>query len=186
MKQNDSIKEIQRAFLKDPYVKNYSLGLFKFDRKKYETDTNIRTELLKQYFGIDVVKATCSGIFGEKVAECILSLLGKIPKRKIYRIYKRLEPDFTCIDGIWEVKSRCYTMSGSAGNKIFSCCVDYGEIVLKTKLPLFVLLLGYQEIEADKKWDVFENGGITKVKVGGKKYLQTFIRGSDLYKSLNL
>jgi len=97
---------------------------------------------------------------GENILNDILTITGKNP-RKIRTHQraannKRLDPDREADDGLYECKARNYKTTGTAGEKILGCPIKYCEVPLLYGKPLYIVCLGFQEVEADKDFQLFE------------------------------
>lgn len=94
-------------------------------------------------------------------------------------------PDWETMDAMWEVKTRTWNTSGTAGEKILGVPYKYANVVRSYGKPLRIVCLAYQETEADKKWSLFapqktEQRALVNVwDVLGIR----FIRFSDLFLS---
>lgn len=97
---------------------------------------------------------------GESILQEILHLANKQPSRLKTDIIssngKRLIPDFIATDGLYENKARTYTTTGTAGEKILGAPTKYCECKRLYKLPLNIVCMAYQEIEADKSFQLFK------------------------------
>lgn len=65
---------------------------------------------------------------------------------------KKYDPDLECDDYVYEVKGRSWSTPGTAGEKILGVPLKYGELPRLYKKPLQIILVGYQEYEARKKF----------------------------------
>lgn len=96
---------------------------------------------------------------GEHILGDILELLDKNP-RKI-RVHqraangKRLDPDRDADDGLYECKARNFSTTGTAGEKIMGCPIKYCEVPRLYGKPLYIVCLGFQEVEAEKEFHLF-------------------------------
>lgn len=80
-------------------------------------------------------------------------------------------PDFITKNLIVEVKTRTYKITGTAGDKIYAVPFLYSHIPSKLNRKLKIVLVGYQEIEAQKNLEyncpirksyleLFKNNGV--------------------------
>jgi hypothetical protein len=108
----------------------------------------------------------CSGPFGETLIQEIL-LLNNIPCTKVKKYVKgtRTLPDLESSDTFYEVKTRTYKTTGSAGDKILATPYKYCNIYKNTGKKVIIVCLGYQEIEADKKFNLFKTDDINQKKM---------------------
>ena len=89
---------------------------------------------------------------GEHLVKEVLRRLGKNPVRPA--AINGYHPDWETDDAIWEVKTRTWCTSGSAGEKILGSAYKYAPVVRLYNKPLRIICIGYQEYEADK-WRLF-------------------------------
>lgn len=82
---------------------------------------------------------------GESLVEEILQLAGKNPIRP--KTKKRYRPDFETENFIYEVKTRSWCTSGTAGEKVLGTMYKYSDIPIIYKKPLKIICIGYQEYE---------------------------------------
>lgn len=96
-----------------------------------------------------------SSSFGEKLIQQILVNNGIeiLQQRKINNII----PDIETQRAIIEVKTRNYTTSGTAGEKILGVPFKYCEINRIVHKPIYIILVGYQEKEAREKFKLSQN-----------------------------
>lgn len=97
---------------------------------------------------------------GENILNDILTISGKNPhKIKTHQRAankKRLDPDREADDGLYECKARNYKTTGTAGEKILGCPIKYCEVPRLYGKPLFIVCLGFQEVEAENDFQLFE------------------------------
>jgi len=98
----------------------------------------------------------------ERVLHDILTLRNELP-RKLPRAQrpaaangKRLEPDWETDEALYECKARSYKTSGTAGEKIMGCPVKYSELPRLYQKPLYIVCVGYQEVEAADDFQLFQ------------------------------
>ena len=68
-----------------------------------------------------------------------------------YRV-KSYEPDISSESSIYEVKTRNWKVSGTAGEKVLGVSKKYSEIPKLTGKPLFIVCVSYQEFECREKF----------------------------------
>lgn len=78
------------------------------------------------------------------VFEC-LDRLGENPKIPLKK--KSYIPDIETDDFIYEVKTRSWTTSGTAGEKVYGTPLKYAEIPILYEKPLIIICVAYQEYE---------------------------------------
>ena len=84
-------------------------------------------------------------LLGENLVHDVLVLLGEHPRRP-----KRMDgyqPDWETDNYIYEVKTRNWTTSGTAGEKVYGVPYKYSEIPNLYGKPLRIVCVGYQEWE---------------------------------------
>ena len=92
-----------------------------------------------------------------------------------------LKPDWETDKCIYEVKSRSYTITGTAGEKILGVPWKYASISRLYNKPLKIILVAYQEQEAIKKFNIFEPDKEQKKIMNFWKTLDIeYIKASDL------
>tara|TARA_B100001250_G_scaffold220867_1_gene189450 strand:- start:648 stop:1298 length:651 start_codon:yes stop_codon:yes gene_type:complete len=82
---------------------------------------------------------------GENLVRDVLRLLGKNPKKTTGR--NGYKPDWECDDAIYEVKTRNWTTSGTAGEKVLGVHYKYSDIPIIYDKPLYIVCVAYQEYE---------------------------------------
>jgi hypothetical protein len=96
---------------------------------------------------------------GEHILGDILEVLDKNPRKiKVHQRAangKRLDPDRDADDGLYECKARNYSTTGTAGEKIMGCPIKYCEVPRLYGKPLYIVCLGFQEVEAEKEFHLF-------------------------------
>jgi hypothetical protein len=97
----------------------------KMSRKK-----NGRTVAKKEKdWGIKIIEKDTNqwtNILGEFLVKELLEKQGHYVRRP--KTKSGFKPDWETDDAIWEVKTRCYTISGTAGEKILGCPFKYAEV----------------------------------------------------------
>lgn len=88
-------------------------------------------------------------VLGESFIYEILNKLGKNPKRPIKK--EHYQPDWETDDAIYEVKTRTWTTSGTAGEKVYGTPLKYAEISKLYNKPLIIVCVAYQEYELKDK-----------------------------------
>tara|TARA_B110000285_G_scaffold36838_2_gene39919 strand:- start:1508 stop:2074 length:567 start_codon:yes stop_codon:yes gene_type:complete len=82
---------------------------------------------------------------GEGLVYDVLKLLGKNPHRPSKK--GGYLPDWETDDAIWEVKTRNWTTSGTAGEKVLGTMYKYSDIPRLYGKPLKIVCVAYQEWE---------------------------------------
>ena len=82
---------------------------------------------------------------GETLVFDVLQQLGRNPRRP--QIINGYHPDWETDDCIYEVKTRNWTTSGTAGEKVFGTMYKYSDIPTLYKKPLKIVCVAYQEYE---------------------------------------
>ena len=84
-------------------------------------------------------------ILGESLVRDMLILKGENPRRP--RRLKGYAPDWETDNAIWEVKTRSWTTSGTAGEKVYGTMYKYADIPVIYGKPLKIICVAYQEWE---------------------------------------
>jgi len=84
-------------------------------------------------------------LLGEGLVRDVLKLLGKNPRNPQTKDGYR--PDIETDDAIWEVKTRNWTVTGTAGEKVLGTMYKYSDIPTSYGKPLKIVCVGYQEYE---------------------------------------
>jgi len=87
-----------------------------------------------------------AGQLGEKAVFYVLNQGGKNPRRA-RKIISKYRPDWETDDAVWEVKTRTWCTSGTAGEKVLAVPYKYADIPVLYGKPLKIVLVGYQEWE---------------------------------------
>ena len=82
---------------------------------------------------------------GEYLVKDILELSGRKPKRP--KKISGYNPDWETDNFIWEVKTRNWTTTGTAGEKVFGVPYKYSDVPKLYGKPLRIVCVGYQEWE---------------------------------------
>ena len=82
---------------------------------------------------------------GEQLVHDILTRNGKIVKRP--KQISGHKPDWETDEAIWEVKTRNWTTSGTAGEKVLGVPYKYSDVPELYGKPLKIVCVGYQEWE---------------------------------------
>ena len=128
-------------------------GFFK-TLKRNKEDKKFCIEFMKNECNIDILPTKMwSAELGEKLVKFLLEKNGVevFKARKI----NHFKPDFECKDFVYEVKTRNYTVGGTAGEKILGVPFKYRNIPILYKKPLKIILVGYQEQEGIEKFKLF-------------------------------
>jgi hypothetical protein len=151
------------------------------DNKKYNKEEH---ELLEKYITNKTTNQWSNNL-GETIVKNILlelKLPVKKPKKKNGFI-----PDLETNDTIYEVKTRNYTTSGTAGEKILGCPLKYIDVPKIFNKPLKIVLVAYQEYEAINNFKLFDKEMSSEKKEIldlYKKFNIEFVKCSDLLKSI--
>ena len=82
---------------------------------------------------------------GENLVKDVLERTGRTvsrPKKK-----EHYQPDWETEDAIWEVKTRNWTVEGTAGEKVLGTMYKYSDVPLLYGKPLIIVCVAYQEYE---------------------------------------
>lgn len=141
-----------------PKIKNYSEfvkwaltsppPILKRENEKIYTQKKKRQEEEKVW-GNSMIGQTNNGqwttLLGEWGVFDTLQYLDKNPK-KVER-KNGFEPDWDADDGIYEVKTRNWSVSGTAGEKVLGTWIKYRDVPKLYGKPLYIVCVGYQEWE---------------------------------------
>jgi len=137
-----------------------------------------------------ITKQTNNNQWTTKLGEQILQEILLVQKGNVWRP-KQLDghkPDWETEDGIYEVKTRNWTTSGTAGEKILGTPFKYADIPFLYKKPLYIVLIAYQEYEASCKFELFNSRNPRKNKMIQlwKEMDIEYIKCSDLLKNIKI
>lgn len=106
-------------------------------------------------------KGNWAAILGENLVYDTLAWRGENPRKPERK--GGYQPDWETDNYIYEVKTRCWTVSGTAGEKVLGVMYKYSDIPLLYGKPLRIVCVGYQE------WEL--TNGNTKIfgEVGERK-----------------
>lgn len=137
--------------------------------------------MLKTYYNVNSTKTNqWTTQLGESIVKTLLILNGELvwrPKKK-----GKYCPDWETEKNIYEVKTRTYTISGTAGEKILGVPYKYAEVPKLYKKPLKIVCVAYQEKEAIDNFKLFNPDCEEKryLLKSFKKLKIEFIKASDL------
>ena len=152
--------------------------------KKTEINRLIEKEWGNQKMLIEN-KACWAGPLGEKIVKEILLSYGKSVKRP--KIIMGHKPDWETEDAIYEVKTRNYTTPGTIGEKVLGTPYKYAEIPDLYGKPLIIVLVAFQEYEADNSFHLFGGCNIYQQKMIDmwRDIGITYVKCSDLLKNIS-
>ena len=113
-------------------------------------------------------------LLGEILVRVTLEKLGKNPRKP--KNINNYFPDWETDDAIWEVKTRNWTTTGTAGEKVLGAPYKYSDVPDNYKKQLYIVCVGYQEYE-------LEHG---KTRVFGDNISENKRKFLDLAKSMNI
>jgi len=170
-------------------VQKFILGEKPFDKAKEERTWG--NKIYQKEFGGTKTTAQWTTKVGEGLVKRLLEAQGKRVWRPEAKETEasgtKYQPDWETDDAIWEVKTRNYCTKGTAGEKILGAPMKYSEIPELYGKPLKIVLLGYQEVEAIKKFKLFDTPkSSNKYKMLNflKSMGITYVKGSDLLKAV--
>lgn len=118
---------------------------------------------------------------GEHVVKMLLKLNGHIIVHK--QKHKGYNIDIETTNLLYEVKSRNYNTTGTAGEKILGVSKKYAEVPTLYGKNVIIVVCGYQEQEAIEKFKLFDPPNNLKKILDFEKSLGfTYLRCSDLLK----
>ena len=187
------IKNKKYKYLGNKELINYFLGKMNFASlaeektfgcKIYQTickttspPSNWSTKISEEF-----IKDLLSYVFNTKITNC--------KNDNELHIRLDLQANESNFKNFFEVKCRTYLTSGTAGEKILGTPKKYSKVYLKYKMPLYIILVGYQEIEANDKFDLFNLNPLNKLHQNDIKLMDlyyhdfhiNYVRSSDLMK----
>ena len=139
---------------------------------------------VEKKWGNLITEQTNNNQWTTKLGETILKEILLVQKGDVWRP-KQLDghkPDWETEDGIYEVKTRNWTTSGTAGEKILGTPFKYADIPVLYKKPLYIVTIAYQEYEACSKFELFNSRNPRKIKMieQWKEMGIEYIKCSDL------
>ena len=149
--------------------------------KKTDTMTasQIRDAAQKQekLWGNHIVGQSNNGnwttVLGEHMVRDVLIMRGENPRRPQGK--GGYSPDWETDDYIYEVKTRNWTTSGTAGEKVLGTMYKYSDIPILYEKPLKIVCVAYQEYEL--------SNGTTRIFGEVSENKQRFL---DLAKTMNI
>lgn len=141
----------------------WSLNLIKF--KNIEDERSFCHKLLSKINSKLKLNNNWSSKLGEELVKEILVVKYKQILLNNYDKSSKLKPDFITDKFIIEVKTRNFSTTGSAGEKIIFPAYKYIDLVYKLKKPLIIVLVAKQEIESVNKFDITGNKSVNKLKI---------------------
>jgi len=111
---------------------------------------------------------------GEQLVKDALEKNGKTVWRP--KCMGNMKPDWETNDAIWEVKTRNWTTSGTAGEKILGTPYKYANVPSLYGKPLKIVCVAFQEYEAIHMFGLF---GGDKMTLGRQKQI-------DMWKTLDI
>lgn len=158
-------------------------GTHKGYKKLTDVDKNKEKEFGNRMIG-QVNNTQFTTLLGEGLVFAALFRQGKNPRRTLKK--DGVIPDIETDDAIYEVKTRNWTTSGTAGEKTLGCPLKYATVPRLYNKPLKIVLVAYQEYECCNGSPISIFGNIDEEK---KIILQCykglnieFIKFSDLIK----
>ena len=110
----------------------------------------------------EFIKELLSYVFNTKITNC--------KNDNELHIRLDLQSSQSNFKNFFEVKCRTYLTTGTAGEKILGTPKKYSKVYLKYKMPLYIILVGYQEKEAVDKFDLFNLNPMNKLHQNDIKY----------------
>lgn len=134
--------------------------------------TKESNQIEKELLGIEHITWTnqWTTVLGETIVEYLLNKLFKSVTRPTVK--NGLKPDFETEEFIFEVKTRNYTTNGTAGEKILGTPFKYCNVPELYGKPLIIVLVGYQELEAEQKFGLFNSNQNNDRKISIIKYYE--------------
>jgi hypothetical protein len=125
---------------------------------------------------------------GESFVFELLKMNGESPRRP--KTINRYKPDIECDNFIYEVKTRNWSTTGTAGEKVLGAPFKYLDIPKLYGKPLKIICVAYQEYElTNGPTPVFDNVRPMHTEIlemYRNKYKIEYMKCSDLIKKLKL
>jgi hypothetical protein len=124
-------------------------------------------------------------LLGEGIVHDVLVMKGENPRKP--KTKNGLSPDWETDDYIYEVKTRNWTTSGTAGEKVLAVPYKYSDVPELYGKPLRIICVGYQEWElTNGTTKLFGNVSESKKRLLDvyKEMNITYMKFSDLHSSL--
>jgi hypothetical protein len=179
---NNKTKEIIYWAI-NPYINGITYS-------KISKDDRINAQKHEKVWGNSMISQTNNGNWttrlGEQLVYDILKFKGENPRRPIRK--NGYNPDWETDEYIYEVKTRNWTTSGTAGEKVLGTMYKYSDIPIIYKKPLKIVCVAYQEYELTHgTTKIFNNVSPTK-----KEFLElanklniNYIKFSDLITNID-
>ena len=160
-------------------------------KEKWLTVKQTKKEnILEKEWGNLIINQTDNNQWTTNLGETILKEILLVLNKKVWRpnLMNGYKPDWETEDGIYEVKTRNWTTSGTAGEKILGTPFKYADIPVLYKKPLYIVTIAYQEYEAFSKFELFDSKSQRRIQMikQWKEMDIEFIKCSDLLKKIKL
>ena len=127
-------------------------------------------------------------LLGERLVRDVLQKIGENPRKPLKK--SGFQPDWETDNFIYEVKTRNWSVSGTAGEKVLGTWIKYQNIPELYGKPLKIVCVGFQEYELTHgKVKYFGENISEKTKTIlalAKKWNIEYIKFSDLVKTLTV
>lgn len=153
--------------------------------KSKEEEKKFGLEMNRKYFNSNQDTNQWTTALGEGIVEYLLKKQDNNVKKQV-KLKEGKSSKIDCETSFCyvEVKTRNYKTNGTAGEKIFYALkyIEYAKIK-----PIIIVLVGNQEVEADKKYKLFDL--TNKLMVSYRNFCSTigkgifYLRCSELYKN---
>lgn len=143
----------------------------------------------EKIWGNKMTEQTNNGQWTTKLGEWIVREVLERSGEKVWRPVSKngMRPDWETDKNIWEVKTRSWSVSGTAGEKILGTPWKYADVPRLYGKPLKIVCVAYQEWEARNKFHLFDiesipaNGKLRKKQLKlWKEFQIEFVAFSDL------
>lgn len=174
--------QMSSSWISDPVVKDWAIGSdFWTIRKKNNASQLEERQILQPFLDMENITShkQWTNKFGERIVEELLKANGEsiLPRRKIHSV---------CIDietpsAFYEVKTRNWSTSGTAGHKIFEAPYHYS--LLAKEKPVYIVLVAYQMFEAETKFRIWNdtNDYMNEFQQLNKKFNIHYVKVSNLF-----
>lgn len=123
--------------------------------KKNKHCNRIEYDYISQWYNLPESNQWTSS-FGELlVKEILVYQNNTLSIQERTKLPNGLVSDLETPNAVIEVKTRNYTTTGTAGEKIFSALWNYADVYTLTSKKVYIILVGYQEQEARRQTPKF-------------------------------
>ena len=178
-------KQLHLKFLLNKEVVNWTIKGGIWSNKKQNREDN----KFEKEWGNKIIQQKTNQ-WTAKLGEYILEEVLLVLEEKCWRPKKinGYKPDWETPNAIYEVKTRNWTTTGTAGEKFLGTPYKYSDIPILYKKPLYIVVIAYQEYEAINKFKLFDDKSERKNKIINlwKDFDIHYIKFSDLLRKIKI